>query len=404
MNEKILNTALAYISDDENLITKMANISAVLMENLTDINWVGFYLVEGNFLVLGPFQGKPACTKIPFGKGVCGTAWEQRKTLIVDNVHNFATHIACDSASNSEIVVPIFKNNEIIAVLDIDSPIFNRFNNEDKRLLEILCKNFDKKYTKLNKKLLSEKEFIGYLENKNLKFKDKEKAITTLKHISYYKLKEFSYKFINSQNKYLDNIYFEDILDRFFLDKKLRLKLLDAIEIIEISVKINIAKILGKEGLDRYMDTSWWIKQSKNYKDIRKKLENKNKSILNEESEKKIIDTYKNKYSDDENTLSILIFIEDITWGELIYILEACDDTILQQLCSVYSIKKTKLINFLSAIRIVRNRASHNNNIIDNIYLDRYSLKDVTNFIKEFMKTINPDYNFENINKLLTYI
>ncbi|WP_197407502.1 Abi family protein [Caviibacter abscessus] len=404
MNEKILNTALAYISDDENLITKMANISAVLMENLTDINWVGFYLVEGNFLVLGPFQGKPACTKIPFGKGVCGTAWEQRKTLIVDNVHNFATHIACDSASNSEIVVPIFKNNEIIAVLDIDSPIFNRFNNEDKRLLEILCKNFDKKYTKLNKKLLSEKEFIGYLENKNLKFKDKEKAITTLKHISYYKLKEFSYKFINSQNKYLDNIYFEDILDRFFLDKKLRLKLLDAIEIIEISVKINIAKILGKEGLDRYMDTSWWIKQSKNYKDIRKKLENKNKSILNEESEKKIIDTYKNKYSDDENTLSILIFIEDITWGELIDILEACDDTILQQLCSVYSIKKTKLINFLSAIRIVRNRASHNNNIIDNIYLDRYSLKDVTNFIKEFMKTINPDYNFENINKLLTYI
>nr|WP_306459962.1 Abi family protein [Caviibacter abscessus] len=252
--------------------------------------------------------------------------------------------------------------------------------------------------------MLSEKEFIGYLENKNLKFKDKEKAITTLKHISYYKLKEFSYKFINSQNKYLDNIYFEDILDRFFLDKKLRLKLLDAIEIIEISVKINIAKILGKEGLDRYMDTSWWIKQSKNYKDIRKKLENKNKSILNEESEKKIIDTYKNKYSDDENTLSILIFIEDITWGELIDILEACDDTILQQLCSVYSIKKTKLINFLSAIRIVRNRASHNNNIIDNIYLDRYSLKDVTNFIKEFMKTINPDYNFENINKLLTYI
>lgn len=404
MNEQILNKALAYISDDENLITKMANVSAVLMENLKDINWVGFYLVEGNFLVLGPFQGKAACTKIPFGKGVCGTAWEKRQTIIVDDVHKFSTHIACDSASNSEIVVPIFRNNEVIAVLDIDSPIFSRFNEQDKKLFEILCKNFDKKYTKLNKKLLSEKEFIGYLENKNLKFKDKEKAVSTLKHISYYKLKEFSYNFINSKNKYIDNTFFEDILNRFYLDKKLRLNLLDAIEIVEISIKINLAKILGKEGLDRYMDTSWWIKQGKNYKEIRKKLENKNKAILNEENEKKIIGKYKDKYSDNENTLSILIFVEDITWGELIDILEACDESILNQLCSVYSIKKAKLLSYLSAIRIVRNRASHNNNIIDNIYLEHYNLKDVTEFIKELMKSINPEYNFANIDKLLQNI
>lgn len=402
MNENILNTALAYISDDENLITKMANVSAVLMQNLKDINWVGFYLVEGNFLALGPFQGKPACTKIPFGKGVCGTAWEQRKTVVVDDVHQFATHIACDSASNSEIVIPIFKNNEIIAVLDIDSPILNRFNEEDKKYLEILCKNFEKKYIAHSKKLFSEKAFISYLEAKNMMFKDKEKAMNILKHISYYKLKEFGYKFLNHNNKYYENTYFEDILARFYLDKKLRFILLDIIENIEISVKINLAKILGREGLDRYMDTTWWIKQGKNYSEIRKKLENKNRAILKEDNEKMFINKYKNKYKSEN--LPILLFIEEITWGELIDILDACDDSILQQLCSIYEIKKTKFISYLSAIRILRNRASHNNNIIDNIYLDVYSLKEVVSFIKEFMKSINPEYKFENIYKLLKYI
>ena len=104
------------------------------------INWAGFYLMESGRLVLGPFQGKPACIEIPMGKGVCGTAVRERKTILVEDVHAFPGHIACDGASNSEIVVPIFQNGEVYGVLDIDSPCFGRFTAEDQAGLEGLVK------------------------------------------------------------------------------------------------------------------------------------------------------------------------------------------------------------------------------------------------------------------------
>jgi L-methionine (R)-S-oxide reductase len=116
---------------ETDLIANMANISALLWMYLEDINWAGFYLLKGEELVLGPFQGKPACIRIPLGKGVCGTAAASGKTQLVEDVHQFAGHIACDAASNSEIVLPIFKNNELIAVLDIDSPLLARFDQND---------------------------------------------------------------------------------------------------------------------------------------------------------------------------------------------------------------------------------------------------------------------------------
>ena len=119
----------------------LANAAALLWQYLPDINWAGFYkLVSDDLLVLGPFQGKPACIEIPVGKGVCGTAVQEATTILVKDVHQFPGHIACDSASNSEIVIPIFKNGEIYGVLDIDSPYFARFTGEDQRGLEAIVK------------------------------------------------------------------------------------------------------------------------------------------------------------------------------------------------------------------------------------------------------------------------
>ena len=118
------------------LTANLANASALLWQELDGINWAGFYLAEGDLLVLGPFQGKPACIEIPFGKGVCGSAAQSDSTIVVDDVHTFPGHIACDGASNSEIVIPLHAGGKVIGVLDIDSPLFSRFSPEDRLGLE----------------------------------------------------------------------------------------------------------------------------------------------------------------------------------------------------------------------------------------------------------------------------
>ena len=117
-------------------ITVLSNAAALIWDSLDDINWAGFYLMKEGKLLLGPFQGKPACTVIEVGKGVCGTAIAEDKTQLVKNVHEFPGHIACDSASNSEIVVPVHAGGALYGVLDIDSPLFGRFSDEDKTGLE----------------------------------------------------------------------------------------------------------------------------------------------------------------------------------------------------------------------------------------------------------------------------
>ena len=117
-------------------IANLANASALLWESLDKLNWAGFYLMEGETLVLGPFQGKTACIEIPVGEGVCGTAAKEDRTLVVPNVHEFPGHIACDCASNSEIVVPLRRDGAVVGVLDIDSPVFSRFTEEDRLGLE----------------------------------------------------------------------------------------------------------------------------------------------------------------------------------------------------------------------------------------------------------------------------
>lgn len=126
----------ALIAGERDFIANLANSAALLYHSLPDLNWAGFYLLKEGELVVGPFQGKPACVRIALGKGVCGTAVAQRKTQVVRDVHQFPGHIACDSASNSEIVVPMIRDGELLGVLDLDSPNLARFDQEDRAGLE----------------------------------------------------------------------------------------------------------------------------------------------------------------------------------------------------------------------------------------------------------------------------
>ncbi|WCK55486.1 GAF domain-containing protein [Aneurinibacillus sp. Ricciae_BoGa-3] len=134
--ELVIKQIAALMEDEPNRIANLSNASALLNQFLDNINWVGFYLWDGAELVLGPFQGLPACVRIPLGKGVCGSAAAEQKTIRVEDVNQFPGHIACDAASQSEIVIPLIKEGKLIGVLDIDSPITGRFDETDERYLE----------------------------------------------------------------------------------------------------------------------------------------------------------------------------------------------------------------------------------------------------------------------------
>lgn len=130
------------LADEHDVVANAANCAALLYQSLPDVNWAGFYFFKEGELVLGPFQGNPACVRIALGKGVCGTAAQLKQTLVVENVHEFPGHIACDSASNSEIVVPLIKDGRLIGVLDLDSPSLARFDDEDAQGLNEVAEIF----------------------------------------------------------------------------------------------------------------------------------------------------------------------------------------------------------------------------------------------------------------------
>ena len=134
---KLAKMAESLVDGEDDLIANLANVSALLFDQLADVNWAGFYFVKDGELVLGPFQGKPACVRLKIGKGVCGTAVAKDEVQVVPNVHEFEGHVACDSASNSEIVVPLKKGGEIVGVLDIDSPVFDRFENIKDEIVKV---------------------------------------------------------------------------------------------------------------------------------------------------------------------------------------------------------------------------------------------------------------------------
>lgn len=141
--ERLSRQLASLLEGETNWLANLANTSALLFQELEALNWAGFYLLEGSELVLGPFQGKPACVRIPLGKGVCGTAAQRREVIVVPDVHEFPGHIACDEASRSELVVPmITKDGKLLGVLDLDSPVLERFSAEDAdglpKLVEIL--------------------------------------------------------------------------------------------------------------------------------------------------------------------------------------------------------------------------------------------------------------------------
>ncbi|MBQ6602169.1 MAG: GAF domain-containing protein [Eubacterium sp.] len=141
----LLSTAEGFLEEEPFYASALSNISALIMEVFPNLNWAGFYLAREGRLTVGPFQGKPACIHIEFGKGVCGTAAAEDRTVVVPDVHQFPGHIACDSASNSEIVIPIHAGGKIAGVLDIDSPLFNRFSEDDRKALEALVREIETK-------------------------------------------------------------------------------------------------------------------------------------------------------------------------------------------------------------------------------------------------------------------
>lgn len=151
MNKQLLNTISSYFDDNNQYdeITLLANTSAIINQLFPNINWVGFYLYKDGVLKLGPFQGKPACMIIKLENGVCGWSARNKQSIVVDNVHEFEGHIACDSASNSELVVPIIIDNNLYGLLDIDSPLYSRFSNEDLKTMEEVINTITKKIKRL---------------------------------------------------------------------------------------------------------------------------------------------------------------------------------------------------------------------------------------------------------------
>lgn len=144
---ELLTLADALLEGEDDEISAMANLSALIWQCLPDINWAGFYRVKNGELVLSPFQGKPACNRIAFGKGVCGSAWAQKQSIVVPDVHAFPGHIACDSASRSEIVIPYFSSEgDVLGVLDIDSPLPARFDENDRTALIELIGKFERQH------------------------------------------------------------------------------------------------------------------------------------------------------------------------------------------------------------------------------------------------------------------
>lgn len=145
--QQLIAQCEALLHDERHRVANAANLSALLFNSLSEVNWLGFYFLEQGELIVGPFQGLPACVRIALGKGVCGTAAATRETQLVPDVHAFPGHIACDSASQSEIVVPLIKNGELIGVLDVDSPVLERFDDADKaafeRIAELFCNGSD---------------------------------------------------------------------------------------------------------------------------------------------------------------------------------------------------------------------------------------------------------------------
>lgn len=248
--------------------------------------------------------------------------------------------------------------------------------------------------------LLNEKNLIQKLENKGLIFKNKIRAEKILKNISYYKIKEFSYFFIDENKKYKDNTFFEDIYNLYLLDKELRMQLLSLIEIIELSVKNNIIKILSKKNIFDYYNINNWVDiKLENLSLIENKIKMKNEKILKENSslEYKVVKNYKKKY--DVKVLPIYVIMEEITLGEITEIMDFMRFDNLKELAEIY-FENTKDFTYeIEIIKNIRNRSAHNNDLVTEKY-DGLNILEIIEIIKKYIRIIDDEYNFDNINKI----
>lgn len=254
--------------------------------------------------------------------------------------------------------------------------------------------------------LLDIEELINHLERKNVRFRDKEKAKDTLSKLGYFKLKEFSYIYRDENGRYFDNTYFENFVDNFYLDKKLRLEILSLIENIEIYLKTRLVKILGEKGAYTYLDFPSWTNRNAKEEDVRRisqKIVKKNDKIINKEYvfDKKVVSLYVDKYK--KNVLPIWVIMETLTLGEITEILNVAYPKMFEiAYIDVYE-NYEEFLSKLEVIKDVRNMAAHNNDVLTEEY-SVGNIIDVIEIILHFCKTIDIDVDYSKIKEILLEI
>ncbi|WP_072593617.1 Abi family protein [Streptobacillus ratti] len=253
--------------------------------------------------------------------------------------------------------------------------------------------------------LLDIDELINHLEKKNVKFKDKEKAKEILSSLGYFKLKEFSYIYRDKTGRYFDNTYFENFVDNFYLDKKLRLEILSLIEYIEIYLKTKLVKILGKKGAYTYLDFSKWINREadlESVKRIHQKILKKNDKIVNMEYfDKKVVSLYVEKYK--KKVLPIWVIMETLTLGEVKEMLNVAYPKIFENMYLDIYLEYDEFLSKLEIIKDVRNMAAHNNDVLTETY-SVGNIIDVIEIILHFCKSIDIDIDYSGIKNILLEI
>ncbi len=354
------NKAFDIIYEDTKLITKISKLTNFLKNNDNNLEFISAYILNNREILLASMHGDEKLENISMVKEVLNTS----NKIISDN--------------KKEICIPFKLDDNIIFLLFIVSKT-----ELDIDAYKSLANSFSKTRKKYNKNFLSDDGLINLLKNKNLKFEDEKKAKSYLSHTSYYQIKDFAYVFMNN-NKYRNDISFDDIRNRIDLDKILRFNLLSLIEVIEISIKCNFAKILSEKGPLDYLNFEWCHKKS--IKGVLYSID-KARDLLKKDDTNQFINLYKQKYLTDD--IPILMLMEKFTLGTLNDFVDSSQEYILEDLSKLYDLGKKDFLNYLNAIKELRNRAAHNNNILDFLYNNKYKLETVITYIEHLFNIIN---------------
>ncbi len=360
------NETFNIIYQDTNLITKISKLTNNIFKDDNNLKLVCAYILDNRQLLLASIHGDNKFEDIELIKSVS----ETKQEMI--------------SIDKKKACIPFMLENNIVFLLYIYSN-----NKIDIEKYKTLAKSFSKIRKRYNKNLLNVDDLIKLLKNKNLTFKDEKKSKAYLTHTSYYELKDFAYVFMDD-NKYRNDISFDEIRNRIDLDKKLRFNLLSIIEIIEISIKTHFAKILSKKGPFDYLKFEWCHKTS--IRGVYNSIE-RAKDLLKNDDNNYFVNLYKQKYFTDD--IPILILMEKFTLGSLNDLIDSSNENILEEISKLYNLSKKDFKDFLNSIKELRNRAAHNNNILDFLYNDKYKLETVVKYLEHFFNEINKDKIFE---------